>query len=73
MKTRIYKDDYGNTARIEPLEMYPYRGAPKKEKSFRLWVTSDFESVVYFVSIYESLTAAKYKLNTFSCGTFKEV
>lgn len=70
---KIYKDNFGNTAKIERLTLYPYRGAPDKTPGFRLWIESDYNNLVYFVSIYETFIDAKRELNTLSAGTFKEV
>lgn len=71
---KIYKDNFGNTAKIEYVEILPYNGAPDKETGYRLWVTSDYENnFVYFVSVCETFTSAKIALNKLSAGTFKEV
>lgn len=57
---RIYKDDFGNTAKIEYVDILTYNGAPYKETGYRLWVTSDYaNNFVYFVSVYETFTSAK--------------
>lgn len=71
---KIYKDDFGNTAKIELVKILPYNGAPDKETGYRLWITSDYENnFLYFVSVYETFAIAKSELNKLSGGTFKEV
>lgn len=72
---KTYRDDWGHTALIEPLMMYPYRDAPRKTQAFRLWIESDCKNdfAVVFVSIYDTLEAAESKLKSFSCGTYKEI
>lgn len=68
-----YKDKFGNAAKIEPVKIYPYKGAETKIKGFRLWVYSEYDkNFVYFVSVYESFAEAENKLKELSCGTFKE-
>lgn len=71
---KIYKDNFGNTAKIERIKVLPYKGSLYKETCWRLWVTSDYDNnFVYFVSVYETFTNAKMELNKLSAGTFKEV
>lgn len=71
---KIYKDSFGNTAKIEQVEILPYRGAPDKVIGYRLWVTSDYaNNFVYFVSVYETFIDAKRELAEISAGTFMEV
>lgn len=73
-ETMIYKDDFGNTAKIEKVKLFAYRGATEKENGFRLWITSDYDSgFLYHVSVYETEKDALKKLESFSCGTFKKV
>lgn len=71
---KTYQDDFGNTALIEPLKMYPYMDAPRKTQAFRLWIYSNYRNnyIVTFVSVFDTLEAAQYKLKSFSCGTYKE-
>lgn len=71
---KIYKDNFGNTAKIERVEILPYKGAPDKVTGYRLWVTSDDDNnFIYHVSVYETFTRAKVELNKLSAGTFKEI
>lgn len=68
----IYKDDFGNTAKIEKVEIFPYKGATRKTKGFRLWITADYDQdFLYHVSVYETMVRALKELEKFSCGTFK--
>lgn len=70
----IYKDDFGNTARIEKVEIFPYKGATRKTNGFRLWITADYDNdFLYHVSVYETAVRALKELEKFSCGTFKAV
>lgn len=70
---KIYKDSFGNTAKIECVEILPYKGASSKEIGYRLWVTNDYEDdFVYFVAVYETFTVAEQKLSQLSAGTFTE-
>lgn len=70
---KIYKDNFGNTATIEQVEILPYREAPAEEISYRLWITSDYNnSFTYFASIYETIEDAERRLSQLSMGTFKE-
>ena len=75
MKTiKTLHDNFGNTGIIEELEIYPYRGAKKKEKAFRLILSSDYDNnIIYHISIYETLEDVENKLEDLSCGTFKEI
>lgn len=70
----IYKDDFGNTAKIERVKLFAYCGATKKENGFRLWITANYDSYfLYHVSVHETEKDALKKLESFSCGTFKKV
>ena len=70
----IYKDDFGNTAKIEKSLIYPYNGATKKKEGFRLWITADYDNnFLYHVSVHETGKDALKKLESFSCGTFKKL
>lgn len=70
----IYKDDFGNTAKIEQVKLFAYRGATEKTNSFRLWITADYDGgFLYHVSVHETEKDALKKLESFSCGTFKKV
>lgn len=70
----IYKDDFGNTAKIEQVKIFAYRGAMEKTNSFRLSITADDNGdFLYHVSVYETEKEALKKLESFSCGTFKKI
>ena len=43
----IYKDDFGNTAKIEKVKLFAYRGATEKENGFRLWITTAIFFIMY--------------------------
>ncbi len=63
-----------NTAKIEKVEILPYKGAIRKTKGFRLSITADYDNnFLFHVSVYETNIRALKKLETFSCGTFKPV
>ena len=69
-----FKDDYGNTARIIVDQVYPYKGASKKETSFKLIISADYENDdIYFVSRFDDIRRLLAKLSSFSCGTFKGI
>lgn len=74
-RIKTYHDDFGNTALIEPLKMYPYNDASRKTQAFRLWINSNYRNnyTVTFVSVFDTLEAAESKLKSFSCGTYKEI
>lgn len=70
---KIYKDKFGNTAKIEKIKISPYKGATRKN-SFRLWISADYENnLIYHVSIHETEKDVLNKLQGFSCGTFQKV
>lgn len=51
----IYKDDFGNTAKIEKVKLFAYRGATEKTNGFRLWITADYDGgFLYHVSVHET-------------------
>ena len=72
-RIKTYRDDFGNTASIEPLRMYPCNDAPRKTQAFRLWIESGHRNnyTLYHVSVYDTLEAAESALKSFSCGIFK--
>lgn len=72
-KITKYRDDFGNAAIIEEMKILPYKGAKKREKAFRLSCMAEYDSILYFVTIYETKKEALARLSEFSCGTFKEV
>lgn len=70
---KIYKDDFGNTAIIEEVEILAYKGAQHRNKGFRLKITADYDNgFLYHVSVHETEADALHKLEVFSLGTFKE-
>jgi len=70
----IYKDDFGNTAMIDNVTILPYKGASKRENSFKLIIKADYDNdFIYHVSVYETEKDALNKLQEFSCGTFQEI
>ena len=69
MVKEIYHDNFGNTATIEEVYIYPYRGASDKEKGYRLTITADYDNdFVYHVEVVETLTDARHNMNELSCG-----
>ena len=69
---KILHDDYGNRAEIEEVATFPYKGSPKKEKSYKLSLCAEYDNdFLYFVSLYESEYDAMRKLENFSCNTWK--
>lgn len=67
----LLKDDFGNTAEIQAVFMYPYKGA-RLERAYRLRLQADYDNgFTYFLSIYSSVKDALIALRQFSCGTFK--
>lgn len=74
MKDNLYKDDFGNTARISEVMTLPYKGAKRKYKGYKLSITADYDNnFLYHVSLYETKETAKNALKVFSCNTWKEV
>ena len=72
METKILYDDFGNKAIIEARWILPYRGAAKKEKSYRLTLQAIYnDNFTYFASVYETEEQAMEKLKEFSCNTWK--
>lgn len=61
----FHDEEHGNTAMIEEVKIFPYKGAPRKQTEFRLIVSADYdEGFIYHVSLHETLEAAKSKLKT---------
>ena len=61
----FHDEEHGNTAIIEKVKTFPYKGAPKKQTGFRLIVSADYdEGFIYHISLHETLEAAKDKLTT---------
>lgn len=66
-----WKDEYGNRALIEEVEIKPHKEA-KPEKVYRLSCYAEYnEDFCYYVSIFDSVESAKNQLKNFSCGSFK--
>lgn len=66
-----WKDDYGNRALIEEVEIKPHKEA-KLEKAYRLSCYAEYdEDFCYHISIFDSLESAENQLKEFSCGSFK--
>lgn len=66
-----WKDDYGNRALIEEVEIKPHKEA-KLEKAYRLSCYAEYdEDFCYHISIFDSVESAENQLKEFSCGSFK--
>lgn len=71
---RYYLDKFGNAATITRGKGYSYQGATRKTAEYTLVCFALYDNdKIYFVSIFESLEAAKNKLAEMSCGTFEEL
>lgn len=72
MRSTIFYDDFGNVARIEELQIFPYHGAEKRERAYRLTLAdTDNGYFIYHVSVHETLRKAEETLHGFSAGTFR--
>lgn len=69
-KYALYKDTYGNTAKIHETELKPYNDAISKEKAFVLSLY-DGDGFLYYRSCFDVLQDAKNHLKSFSCGSFR--
>lgn len=66
-----WKDDYGNRALIEEVEIKPHKEA-KLEKAYRLSCYAEYdEDFCYHISIFDSVESAENQFKEFSCGSFK--
>ena len=66
-----WKDEHGNRALIEEVEIKPHKEA-KLEKAYRLSCYAEYdEDFCYYVSIFDSVESAENQLKEFSCGSFK--
>lgn len=66
-----WKDEYGNRALIEEVEIKPHKEA-KLEKAYRLSCYAEYdEDFCYHISIFDSVESAENQLKEFSCGSFK--
>lgn len=67
-----FKDDFGNTARIEKETIIPYKGATKAVYAYKLSLTSDYNfNYIYYVSVHDTLDAALKEMSKCSCDTWK--
>lgn len=68
---KILHDNFGNTATIEEVFIFPYNGAKEKEKGYRLVLTSDYNNnFLYHVSVHESMQDVENELKKLSCNTW---
>ena len=68
-----WKDEYGNRALIEEVEIKPHKEA-KLEKAYRLSCYAEYdEDFCYYISIFDSVESAENQLKEFSCGSFENV
>lgn len=60
----IFKcSNYGNIGTIEEVYIFPYHGAAKKEKGYRVTAKAAYDNnFIYHVSVFETLTEAKNDL-----------
>lgn len=66
-----WKDEYGNRALIEEVEIKPHKEA-KLEKAYRLSCYAEYnEDFCYYISIFDSVESAENQLKEFSCGSFE--
>lgn len=67
-----WKDEYGNKALIEEVEVKPHKGGTP-EKAYRLSCFADYDNdFCYYISIFDSVENAENQLKNFSCGSFKD-
>ena len=67
-----WKDEHGNRALIEEVEIKPRKEA-KLEKAYRLSCYAEYDdNFCYHVSIFDSVESAENQLKKFSCGSFKD-
>ncbi len=68
-----WKDEYGNKALIEEVEIRPHKEA-KLEKAYRLSCYAEYnDNFCYYVSIFDSVESAENQLKEFSCGSFRNI
>ena len=66
-----WKDEHGNRALIEEVEIKPHKEA-KLEKAYRLSCYAEYdEDFCYYVSIFDSVESAESQLEELSCVGFK--
>ena len=74
MIKRFISEKYGNSATIEKSRGLAYKGAPQRTEEYILSCYADYDNgKMYYRAIYESYEAARNKLNTISCGLWKEI
>lgn len=67
-----WKDEHGNRALIEEVEIKPHKEA-KLKKAYRLSCYAEYDdNFCYHISIFDSVESAENQLKKFSCGTFKD-
>ena len=55
----------GNTGIIEEVNTYPYKGASKRQKGYRVMIKADYDNdFMYFKSEFRSMDALNAKLKT---------
>ena len=58
-----HNSECGNTGIIEEVNTYPYKGASKRQKSYRVIVKADYDNdFIYHISVFETLEEAKNDL-----------
>lgn len=63
MKLIYHDNEHGNTAIIEEVYTFPYRGAAEKTKGYKVTYLSDYNDYfIYRVGVFETLDAAKADL-----------
>ena len=66
-----WKDEYGNRALIEEVEIKPHKEA-KLEKAYRLSCYAEYdEDFCYYISIFDSVESAENQVKELSCGSFE--
>lgn len=66
-----WKDEYGNRALIEEVEIKSHKEA-KLEKAYRLSCYAEYdEDFCYYISIFDSVESAENQVKKLSCGSFE--
>lgn len=66
-----WKDEHGNKALIEEVEIKPHKEA-KLEKAYRLSCYAEYdEDFCYYISIFDSVESAENQVKKISCGGFE--
>lgn len=59
----FHDEEHGNTAMIEEVKTFPYKGAPRKQTGFRLIVSADYdEGFIYHISFFEFVQRCEYPM-----------